>query len=214
MEIIWLGHSCFRLRSQETVVITDPFPDSIGLSFENRPASVVTVSNNNANHSHAENVSGNPKLFSAPGEYEYSGVSVKGVMTPLADQTTREERNVAFTVTLDGINICHLGRLATPLTTNIVDELGPIDVLLVPVGGHGLIELNGIQQIMQDFDPKIVIPMQYKTAGLQLELDPVDAFLTMQSNTELQPQPRISVTSTNLPPTLNITLLSPQSKAS
>ena len=214
MEIIWLGHSCFRLRSQETVVITDPFPDSIGLAFENRPASVVTVSNNNVNHSHTEDVSGNPKLFSAPGEYEYSGVSVKGVMTPLADQTSREERNVAFTITLDGINICHLGRLATPLTTNIVDELGPIDVLLVPVGGHGLIELNGIQQIMQDFDPKIVIPMQYKTQGLQLDLDPIVAFLTMQSSSELQPQPRISVTPSNIPPSLTISLLSPQSRAS
>ena len=214
MEIIWLGHSCFRLRSQETVVITDPFPDSIGLAFENRSASIVTVSNNNANHNHAEDVSGNPKTFSAPGEYEYSGVSVKGVMTPLVDPNSRDERNVAFTITLDGINICHLGRLSTPLTTNIVDELGPIDVLLVPVGGNGLLELNGIQQIMQDFDPKIVIPMQYKTQGVQIELDPVDAFLTMQSSSELQAQPRISVTSSNIPPSLSITLLSPQSKVS
>ena len=214
MEIICRGHSCFRLRSQETVVITDPFPDSIGLAFEHRPASVVTVSNNNVNHNHTEDVSGNPKLFSAPGEYEYSGVSVKGVMTPLADHYSREELNVAFTITLDGINISHLGRLGTPLTTNIVDELGPIDVLLVPVGGHGLIELNGIQQIMQDFDPKVVIPMQYKTQGLQLELDPVHAFLTIQSSSELQPQPRISVTTSNLPPSMNITLLSPQSRAS
>ncbi|GIS83120.1 MAG: hypothetical protein CM1200mP15_17520 [Dehalococcoidia bacterium] len=56
----------------------------------------------------------------------------------MADQTSREKQNVVFTITLDGINICHLGRLGTPLTTNIVDELGPIDVLLVPVGGHGL----------------------------------------------------------------------------
>ncbi len=212
MEIIWLGHSCFRLRSQETVVITDPFPDSIGLAFENRSASVVTISNNNANHSHTEDVSGNPKMFSAPGEYEYTGVSVKGVMTPLVDPSHREERNVAFTITLDGINICHLGRLATPLTTNIIDELGPIDVLLVPVGGHGLVELNGIQQIMQDFDPKIVIPMQYNIPGLHIELDPVDAFLTMQSSSELQAQPRISVTPTNLPPSLNLSLLIPQSR--
>ena len=52
----------------------------------------------------------------------------------------------------------------------------------------------------QDFDPKIVIPMQYKTQGVQIELDPVDAFLTMQSSSELQAQPRISVTSSNIPP--------------
>ena len=214
MEIIWLGHSCFRLRSQETVVITDPFPDSIGFAFENRSANIVTTSNNDLNHSHTENVSGNPRIFSAPGEYEYTGVSVKGVMTPLGDLSNREERNVAFTITLDGIKICHLGRLQTPLTTNIVDELGPIDVLLVPVGGHGLIELNGIQQIMQDFDPKIVIPMQYQTQGLQLDLDPVDAFLTMHSSSELQPQPRVSVTSSNLPPSLSISLLSAQSRTS
>ena len=105
MEIIWLGHSCFRFRSQETIVITDPFPNSIGFDFENRSASVVTVSQTDTNHSNSEEVTGNPKIFSAPGEYEYTGVSVKGVMTPLLEQANREELNVAFTITLEGINI-------------------------------------------------------------------------------------------------------------
>ena len=212
MEIIWLGHACFRLRSQETVVITDPFPNTIGLDFANRPASVVTISHTNANHSNSQEVSGNPRIFSAPGEYEYSGISVKGAMTPLEDPNNREERNVAYTVTIEGIHICHLGVLNTPLTTKLVDELGPVDVLLVPVGGHGLLELNLIQQIMQDLDPKIVIPMQYNIPGLTLELDPVDAFLALQSSGGTPVQPRLSVTTTNLPASMTLSVLNPQSQ--
>ena len=212
MEIIWLGHACFRLRSQETVVITDPFPNTIGLDFANRPASVVTVSHTDTNHNNSQEVAGNPRIFSAPGEYEYSGISVKGAMTPLEDTNNREDRNVAYTVTIEGINICHLGSLTTPLTTKLVDELGPVDVLLVPVGGHGLLELNLIQQIMQDVDPKIVIPMQYNIPGLKVDLDPVDAFLALQSAEGTQVQPRLSVTTTNLPASLTLSVLSPQSQ--
>jgi L-ascorbate metabolism protein UlaG (beta-lactamase superfamily) len=213
MEIIWLGHACFRLRSQETVVITDPFPNTIGLDFANRPASVVTISHTDPNHSNSQDVAGNPKIFSAPGEYEFSNISVKGVMTPLADNSSREHRNVAYTITIEGIRICHLGALRTPLTTSHIDELGSVDVLLVPVGGHGLVELSLIQQLMRDIDPKIVVPMQYNIPGLALDLDPVDAFLTQQSSGEIQSHPRLSVTTTNLPESVTLSLLTPQSQA-
>lgn len=213
MEITWLGHACFRLRAQETVVITDPFPDSIGLQFANRPASVVTISHPDPNHSNAQDVTGNPKIFSAPGEYEYSGISVKGVMTPLLDTAVRDQRNVAFTITLDGINTCHLGSLQSPLTTQIVDELGPVDVLLVPVGGHDLLNIDAIQQTMQDLNPKLVVPMQYSIPGINLELDPVEGFLKLHGNSELQPQPRLNVTTSNLPESMTTTLLASQSQA-
>ena len=72
MEIIWLGHSCFRLRSEELVVITDPFPDSIGLKPDPRQVTAVTISNTHPNHSNWQEVAGGPPVFQSPGEYEYS----------------------------------------------------------------------------------------------------------------------------------------------
>ena len=213
MEITWLGHSCFRLRSEETVVIVDPFPDSLGLKLDNRQANVVTVSNTHPNHSNWQEVAGDPKVFMAPGEYEYSGISVRGVMTPLSEGTPREQRNVAYTIGLDNVNICHLGDITEPLTPRLVDELGPVDVLLVPVGGGCTLEVEQVLQIMQDLDAKIVIPMHYSIPNITVSLATLDAFLQLQGSSEVQPQPRMSVTISNLPPTIRVSVLAPQSRS-
>ena len=114
MDITWLGHSCFRLHDADMVVVTDPYPASVGLRIDNRPASVVTVSNSHPNHNHAESIEGDPKVFSNPGEYEYNGVTARGVMTPLADGQSQEERNVAFSIEIGAINVCHLGDISMP----------------------------------------------------------------------------------------------------
>ena len=133
MEIIWLGHSCFRLRSEDLVVVTDPFPDSIGLKPDPRPVTAVTISNTHPNHSNWQEVVGGPPVFQSPGEYEYSGIAVRGVMTPLSQGYDLTTRNTAFCIQLDGLNICHLGDINEPLTSNEIDQLLPLDILLASI---------------------------------------------------------------------------------
>ena len=132
MEIIWLGHACFRLRSDDLVVVTDPFPGSLGLRPETRPATVVTVSNSHPNHNNRLEVGGSPKIFDSPGEYEYSGIAARGVMTTLQEGQPQRERNVAYSIVMDNVNVCHLGDITMPLTTRQAEELQPVDVLLAP----------------------------------------------------------------------------------
>ncbi len=165
MDITWIGHSCFRLRADDLVVITDPFPLAVGLRPDNRPATVVTVSSAHPNHSNWGEVAGSPRIFDAPGEYEYSGVSVRGVMTPLPPGASPESRTVAYSIEMDRVNICHLGDISVPLTTRLVDELSPVDVLLLPTGGGSTLDLDQAIQAMQDLDPKIVIPMHHLPAA-------------------------------------------------
>ena len=66
MDLTFLGHASFRLHSAGMVVITDPFPESLGLRIDPRPAAVVTVSNPHPNHAAANAISGAPKVFRAP----------------------------------------------------------------------------------------------------------------------------------------------------
>ena len=212
MDLTWLGHSCFRLRMDETVVITDPFPASLGLRPGNQPATVVTISNSHPNHCNWQEVAGEPRVFDAPGEYECSGVGVRGVMTPLQEGTPREQRNVAYSIEIDGVNICHLGDIATPLTPRLADELQPVDVLLVPVGGGCTLDLERADQTIQDLNPKIVVPMHYAIERVTVDLGTVDAFLRMLGGNEIQPQNRLSVTTTNLPLDRRVSVLTPQSR--
>lgn len=214
MDITWIGHSCFRLRADDLVVITDPFPASFGLRPEMRPATVVTVSNSHPNHNNWSEVAGSPKVFDAPGEYEYSGVAVRGVMTGLPPDMPIEHRNVAYSVEIDRVNICHLGDIGVALTPKEVDELAPVDVLLLPTGGGCTLELEQMLQAMQDLNPKIVIPMHYGIEGMNLPIQGVDVFLRSMGLDDVQPQPRLVVTSANLPADRRVVLLSPQARAS
>ena len=212
MEITWLGHSCFRLRSEELVVITDPFPASVGLQPDSRPAAAVTVSNTHPHHSNWPGVAGEPKVYQTPGEYEYAGIAVRGVMTPLSAGQARENRNVAFCIEIEGVNICHLGDITEPLTTREIDTLSPVDVLLAPVGGGCTLEVDQVHQILQDLDAKVVIPMHYNIPNLAVELGNLDAFLRLTGGSDVQPQPRLVLTAANLSPNTRVVVLAPQAR--
>ncbi len=212
MDITWLGHACFRLRSDDIVVVTDPFPSSIGLRPDTRPATIVTVSNSHPNHSAWSEVTGDPRVFKAPGEYEFRSVSVRGVMTPQEPNTALEQRSVAFTVEMDGINICHLGDIKVPPTTAQTDDLSPVDVLLIPTGGGCTMDIDQVLQTMQDLAPKVVIPMHHSNPDVNVELQGVDVFLNRMGLSEVQAQPRVSVTTSNLTPDMRVVLLAPQGR--
>ena len=212
MDITWLGHSCFRLHDAAMTVVTDPYPAAVGLRVDNRPAEIVTVSNPHPNHNNAGSIEGSPKVFSSPGEYEFNGVTARGVMTALAEGQDREERNVAFTIEIGDINICHLGDLSMPLTTRMVDELKPIDVVLVPTGGHCTLDMDQVYQTLQDLDAKIVIPMHYKTDGITAEVDPIDNFGRRMGLDDVQPQPRLVVTTSNLGTDMRVVVMTSQGR--
>ena len=213
MDITWLGHSCFRLRADELVVLTDPYPLSVGLRPDARPATIVTVSNPHPNHSNWEEVAGGPRVFDTPGEYESSGIAVRGVLTPQQPDVPREQRSIAFTIETDSINICHLGDLALPLTPRQVDELSPVDVLLVPTGGNCTLEIDQVLQTMQDLGPKIVIPMHHSIPDVNVPLQGLDVFLRRMGLNDAQPQPRLIVTPSNLPADMRVVVLAPQARA-
>ena len=213
VDITWQGHACFRLRSDDVVVLTDPFPLSLGLRPDTRPATVVTVSNSHPNHSNSEEVTGEPRVFSAPGEYEYRGISVRGVMTPQLPETPWEQRSVAYAIEIDRVNICHLGDISAPLSPVQIDELSPVDVLLVPSGGGCTLEIDQVLRVLQDLDPKIVIPMHYNIPGVDVPLQDVDVFLRRMGLSEVQSQPRLVVTASNLPDDMRVVVLASQARA-
>ena len=212
MEITWLGHACFRLRSDDLVVVTDPFPSAIGLRPETRVATVVTVSNSHPNHSNRLEVGGAPKVFDTPGEYEFSGIAARGVMTTLQPDQPQRERNVAYSIVMDNVNVCHLGDITAPLTTRQAEELQPVDVLLAPAGGGCTLALPQILQAMQDLDPKIVIPMHYQIPGVTEPLGGLEAFLQLMGVSEVQPRRSLTVTTSNLPANMQVTVLEPRAR--
>jgi L-ascorbate metabolism protein UlaG (beta-lactamase superfamily) len=169
MTITYHGHSCFKLRGKNGSVVTDPYDDYIGFSLPSLSADLVTVSHDHKDHNQAGKISGtarraNPFIINELGEYEVGGISVFGVKS-FHDEKKGEERGVnsIFTIAIDGIRVCHLGDLGHELTEEQVNDIGIIDVLLVPVGGTFTINSKLAVAVTRALEPSFVIPMHYNT---------------------------------------------------
>lgn len=208
MEITWLGHSCFKIRGKQTTIITDPYSPDLGYSLGKLNASIVTVSHQHPGHSFTAGVGGDPRAITGPGEYEISNVLVIGVAT-FHDEDRGKIRggNTAYLIEIDEISICHLGDLGHVLTDEQVEELGNVDVLLVPVGGVSTIDSQVAAEIVRQLEPKAVIPMHYKTPALSRKLEPVEAFLKEMGADNITPQAKLSLTKSSLPISTQVFLL-------
>lgn len=178
MEIDWFGLSCFRLRSREATVVTDPYEKSIGLKLPRPRADIVTISHNHAGHDYADGVAGNPKIINGPGEYEISGVFVTGVQTNHDKRGGKDRgKNTVYAINIEGLNVCHLGDIGHAPTQAQADLIGQVDILLVPVGGGNALNASDAAEVVSLFEPMVVIPMHYRAPDLAVKLDTVDKFI-------------------------------------
>ena len=204
-----MGHSCFRIKGNQAVIITDPFPPDLGYTLGKQTASIVTVSHQHPSHSYVDDINGEPRIIRGPGEYEISGILIIGIAT-FHDSVRGQTRgkNTVYLMEIEGISICHLGDLGHVLSSEQVEEIGDIDVLLLPVGGVSTINAAMAAEVIRQVEPKVVIPMHYKTPSLKRELDPVDDFLREMGVGQIEPRNKLSVSRTNLPPSTQVFLLS------
>jgi len=208
MEIYWLGHGCFRLRGRDATVLTDPCPPSTGYRIGRVSADVVTISGGGAESNYRQAVSGEAKFISGPGEYEVRGVPITGVRTHAAAKGAESDRNVAYVIELDDVRVCHLGNMSQVPSADDVEVLGAADILIIPVGGGRLLDAGKAAETVSLLEPKIVIPMQYKTEAATAPLDPLEKFLREMGADAKTPEQRLSVTKSTLPHDTTVVLLS------
>lgn len=186
VKIRWLGHACFEITAPDgTVVVTDPFDEQVGYPVPAVRADVVTVSHEHFDHGNVSAVKGNPKVFRGPGRHEAHGITAKGVAT-FHDEVggAKRGRNTVFVIDVGGVRLCHLGDLGHVLTEEQVREIGPVDVLFLPVGGVYTIDAEKAKKVATQLKPRIIIPMHYLTPDLKFELDPLGKFLAGMKNVE------------------------------
>jgi L-ascorbate metabolism protein UlaG (beta-lactamase superfamily) len=207
MEITWYGRACFRLRGRDATVITDPCPPSTGFVAGKHDVDLLTISHDHPDHAYLRSITAGLTL-TRPGEYEFHDLLVTGVRT-YHDGSGGTERgeNVVFTAEVDGVHICHLGDLGHLLTEEEIQEIGPVDVLLVPVGGNFTISPSEAAEVVAQFSPKLVIPMHYAVDGASTDLQGPEKFLHEMAVTEPVRQPKAQVTSSSLPEETQVVLL-------
>jgi len=208
MEISWLGHSCFLIKGKEKTIITDPCHPDLGYHLGEPKADIVTLSHFHPGHSYIEGVANDPKQIKSPGEYEIGGTFITGVAS-FHDDKKGEVRgkNTIYIIEIDDITLCHLGDLGHPLDSHLIEEIGDIGILFLPVGEVSTIPIDTAVEIVRQLEPPIVIPMHYKTEVFTGNLSPVDKFLDKMRIRELEARPKLSITSSSLPSSTQIIIL-------
>ena len=195
MKIKWLGHSCFLITSSDGVrILTDPFDSTVGYKVPEVEADIVTTSHDHFDHNYVEAVKGQYIHINSAGQQNVKGIEIAGLDT-FHDEAGGSKRgnNVVFTYLVDGIKLCHLGDLGHILTDQQIKQLGEVDILLLPVGGTYTIDHMQAAKLAGIINPKLVIPMHYKTPVMGFDIDGVDKFLAHFSSVQSLHQSELEV---------------------
>ena len=200
-----MGHSCFRFKGKQVILVTDPYDPSIGFKLRKVTAEIVTISHNHYDHNNTSAVLGTPQrkkpfVIAGPGEYEIADVFILGLVS-FHDRSRGKERgkNTIYIIKMDDIRLVHLGDLGVELNDKQLEEINGADILFVPVGGTYTLNAKEAAAVVAQVEPKIVIPMHYRLPGLKIDLAPVDEFLTEMGIQGLKRVPKLIISKEKLP---------------
>ncbi len=216
MDIFWYGQSCFEIKTPSSsatgkrVVVINPLSKESGLKTPKLEADIILVTGE-FYKKEASTVRGNPFIIERPGEYEVKEIYVRGIPAYSTKQNNNGQKDVTiYKVEADGLVFCHLGDFGQQeLTSEQTEALEKIDILMIPTGGGDTIEGSVAQKIVNQIEPKIVIPMSFHLPQLKEKLEPVDKFLKAMGQEKKEPEPVIKIKPEKLPPETSIMVLKP-----
>lgn len=191
MKVKYLGHAAFELTSDGgTKIVFDPYESgSYDGALKYGPITGVydlaVVSHEHPDHCDMRVKESAKHVVDAPGEFDIMGLHVKASPT-YHDESEGSERggNLVSVVELDGMRIAHLGDLGHPLSEEELEGIKGVDLLLIPVGGFFTIDAEAAAELVRKAEPKVVIPMHFKTDKVDFPIAPVDQFTSLMENVE------------------------------
>jgi L-ascorbate metabolism protein UlaG (beta-lactamase superfamily) len=206
MKIKYYGHAAFLITSNQGFkIMMDPYePGAFGgqLSYGKikDQADIVLTSHDHADHNYTKDLPGTPQVVKGSGSKTVKGISIKGIAS-YHDPSKGNERgtNTIFTFKIDNIQLCHLGDLGHLLSDKELVEIGPIDILLIPVGGYFTIDSKEATRVAEQIKPKILIPMHFKTEKCGFPIAAVEDFLKGKSNIKRPKSSEATFDQPNLP---------------
>lgn len=164
----WWGQACFSLTDNAGLtVLVDPFPNDFGYASPTAQPQVVLITHEHRDHNAVGNVLGTPTVVRGPGEHEKAGVRFRGLAAKHDDQGGGQRGDdTIFVWEMAGIKVAHVGDLGHLLNDEQVKAIGPVDALMIPVGGYYTIDAAEAVEVAKQLQARVVLPMHYKTAAI------------------------------------------------
>lgn len=182
--IEYIAHSCFRIHTAGGArLVIDPFASRVWLGYEfphRLAADAVLITHPHYDHDADVLIGHRPppwtrdvRVLRDSGRYRVLDVTITGIRGKHADPWGKEfgQTNTIWLLEVDGLRIAHLGDNG-PLTAANVQELGRVDILMIPIDArHHILEEAEIQAIRKALRPRILIPMHYRLPDLEPSAD-------------------------------------------
>ena len=203
MVITYYGLSCFKIQSGDTAIAVDPFSKECGLAPPRFEAVAVLSTHDHENHNNIESLANkNDSLFkiTGPGEYEFRGILVRGIESFHDNKNGKTKgKNTIYIIEWEGMRLAHMGDYGEEtLRSEIQEALGTPDILFLPVGGGDTIDGEVAAKFVNKVEPRIIIPMHYKVAGLKAKLDGVEVFMK-EMGEKAEPEEKLTIKKNALP---------------
>jgi len=206
MKLTYFGHSSFLVQAaDDTRIIIDPYrhgsyDGAVRYAPVGETADVVVATHTHDDHGATDTVPGQPRVLVHPDSVTVGQVRITGVHVAHDDTGGSQRGKNTIVIIDDGeIRLAHAGDLGHTLDEATVKALGPIDVLLVPVGGYFTIDHKQAAAVVEAVNPRVVIPMHYKTEKIDFPIGPVEPFLATQKKVEHKDSPTLEITKATLP---------------
>lgn len=214
MEITYIGHSCFKIKGKNLELVIDPYdPAQTGYKLPKLSADLVLSSHDHFDHNNVSGVSGYKMALTTPGEYEINDVYIEGLSSYHDDKDGKDRgRNILFQISMDDMNILHLGDLGHILSKDTLEKILDIDVLMIPVGGFYTIDAEVASKIISSIEPGIVIPMHYNEEDsnkLTKDMDSLKKFLDEMGVENVKKLDKLKVSKSDIPEETEVVVLNP-----
>lgn len=178
MRISWLGHASFLLEGGRQRIITDPCDEACGYRPFTDPVDIATISHDHWDHNAVGHLAGQPRIIKDQREIvEINGISIQGFSSYHDQHQGRDRgRNTLYKFLIEDISVLHAGDQGTLLEDEQIQEIGSVDILLVPVGGRYTLNASEAIRFVEQIQPRLVIPMHYHTRHVTIDLAPVEDF--------------------------------------
>jgi L-ascorbate metabolism protein UlaG (beta-lactamase superfamily) len=211
VRISYVGHSTFLIESPQLVRIATDYSDWV------KPPVLPDIATMNHAHSSHYTLSPDPGIKyvlhgwredekPARIDLQYKDVRVWNVPTNIRtfDGGTERHGNSIFIFEVANLCIAHLGHLHHTLTQQQLNEIGRVDIVLVPVDGSYTLDLDGMVEVLHALKAPLMIPMHFFSA---YTLDRFLQRVRQDWDVELAQIPSMVVSKTDLPPKPKVLVL-------
>jgi L-ascorbate metabolism protein UlaG (beta-lactamase superfamily) len=186
-----MGEAGIRLQSKDTVLLIDPPGAISGLKPTRQTAQVIAVTEKEGRD--WSSVGGTPFVVDIPGEFEKDNAFVYGLSLP------SDHGRVHFRIEFEDLSIGHLGSLDHAITNGELEQLEGVDILILPVGGKTVLTAEQAAEIINQVEPRIVIPIQYQADGMKSNYSGIEPFLKAFGAKTSDVQDKFKITKKELP---------------